>query len=331
MGCGSSTNQDSGAPTSQEYKSVFPKFKSIRVAQAAPSDAIYTLVGRIAGISGVLSCPYSQSDCALYRIDVEEYSKESGAWAHRYQEVRSADFFLMDPDATGSNVYISGSNTDIDILMKGKEEYGLSANTSHEIKELTPSIRSLLDRAKLPSDGSQRYRVRETALEANSQVAVIGVVTEGRSPNGATVRKLVPATQTSASADYRRDHNWTEAETAGWNRYCRNPRLIFSNDPAYFQGIVVNTLVGVVPLTNQPILDSKAPTAVCTRSNSPPPAKSNGKHIRTPVASKTIRVQVPPHAKPGSTVRVPGPDGNSMMVDVPVDCKPGEIITVSIS
>ena len=41
----------------------------------------------------------------------------------------------------------------------------------------------------------------------------------------------------------------------------------------------------------------------------------SAKYIRSPVASSQIFVQLPPGASPGTKVRVPGPDGNSVGPD----------------
>jgi hypothetical protein len=40
--------------------------------------------------------------------------------------------------------------------------------------------------------------------------------------------------------------------------------------------------------------------------------EEGGNHIRRPVAASRIYVQLPAHSQPGTQVRIPGPDGNSV-------------------
>lgn len=136
-----------------------------------------------------LRTPYRSILCALYRVDIEVQStQDPNNWEQKYTEVKSADFYLMDPQNAKEKLYICGNEYVIELI----SELNLRSDGFQivESADLSPQLRVLFHKAGI-SDSS-RVRIREEIYEVNSQLAVFGVVEAGHPVYGKTAKRLVP-------------------------------------------------------------------------------------------------------------------------------------------
>jgi hypothetical protein len=178
--------------TSASNHLILSKFATINFGSLLDGNLPQLIVGRVGGMVSDLRTPYNSSLCALYRIDIQVQTGDR-RWEQRYTEVKSADFYLVDPQSPKERLYICGNDYVIEFISKQIDppsaEAGSGAGFSL-VEERSPQIRALFQRAGIAEDSVAR--IREEIHDINTQLAVFGVVESGHPVYGKSCRRLVP-------------------------------------------------------------------------------------------------------------------------------------------
>jgi hypothetical protein len=175
--------------TSASNHLVLSKFSTINFGSLLDSHLPQLIVGRIGGMVSDMRTPYSSKLCPLYRIDLQVQSRDLQKWEQKYSEVKSSDFYLVDPQNPKERLYICGNDYVIEFISKQIDPTATETGFAL-VEESSAPMRALFQKAGIPENSV--VRIREEIYDINTQLAVFGVVEVGHPVYGKTARRLVP-------------------------------------------------------------------------------------------------------------------------------------------
>lgn len=333
MGCGSSSPGERGESEEldrdrERALEVLLKFPCAAANKVSPRrDMPQLVVGRITGLVGSLTSPYSCRKCALYRVDCywSDCQDRSLFWRKIYSETRAVSFELRHPNDPSMVVYCPAKLLSIQ-YHKPEVFQSLSKENFIELEECTPSIRSLLSRSGIDESDLSKIRIIEHCVEENTQVGVFGVAEPNseKAIDEDVIRMKPLQSEFLVDSNFKRKNSWSELDKKRYSTLaCGGRGIVIVEDCKYMHGLNIKPFAGQLPrVASLSENEENFPEATSGEQNK---TKSVGE-IREPAGATEIRVQIPKDAVPGSKIPVPGPRGSRIVhITVPNDFKPGDM------
>lgn len=232
-----------------DVREVLKKFavKDIHKVRSGPLPQLVT--GRVCPASNNMLSPVKGISCVYYYVDARRQdTSEKTGWAPAFSETKCVDFVLADPIYPDDCVAINGKGTDTLVRMHGILDGSYESNEDMWVipeKEL-PGIKAAAKRQQFDTSGGffgtpQKMKYFEYSFVVNTQVAILGIVTERIGPDGRKMLFINPCSIQSLSAEYFEQYDWNEYTQSVWAKlFEKGSAICVTDDSEYFGGVVVD-------------------------------------------------------------------------------------------